>query len=757
MKITRRQRNLIRLSAIIAAPVLSIILLWLFNTAHLYAELGLRNLADERLGGMTLRKAGYIQYGYLVQSVNRGFRKLLNGDEPDEFPRVHLFVQESDIAELDSALPQSGGNYVAAKLFYKGKFNEVSARYRGDFAVHWGYFKRSWRIKTKRNNLFSGLRKFNLIVPKSGLLYSNYIGYEMARMLGVLAPRAELIFLNVNGHNRGLHLLVEQLTESTLRHANRLPGDIYSGDNLYGLDIWSGLESDNLFETPGLWEKSAVNNHYPDDHIYPLERLVDAVARGDKSAILALIDVEAFARLALWEQIGNSMHIDDAHNWRLYFDPGRGRFYPILWDGFPWRAHYLPENWEQLNWTPDMLLVGNRFKAVLLDTPEFMRVRNSVYAEFLESSQPDELMTMVRQLNKKMAPIADKEIAIIDEVGDWVTPAEAKERMAQLPALLAHLIKHLSDHMARAEVVTNAAPPMEPLLWAGEVRIRENTRINQPLVIAPGSRILLSQNVSLFIRQHVEIRGSEQNPVIIDSADSLPFGAIVIEGHPADNSAISWLQMKNGSGYKDDLREYSGMLSIHDVDGMKIENSHFKNNALVDDQIHIVYSEVTIKHSSFSNAPMDAIDLDMSKLTISDSLFTANGNDGLDLMGSSVWGENLTFSGNGDKGISVGERSQLDIADSSFSANQFGLQIKDDSSVTGRYLQFVNNATAIDAYAKNWRYEQGGRGHFCESVFEKNGQRMTADKKSLIQESPNCERKTVNEDHQPSDIGNDNG
>jgi hypothetical protein len=175
------------------------------------------------------------------------------------------------------------------------------------------------------------------------------------------------------------------------------------------------------------------------------------------------------------------------------------------------------------------------------------------------------------------------------------------------------------------------------------------------------------------------------------------------------------------------------MLSIHDVTDVEINHCDLSDNAHFDDQLHVVYSDVTINDCTFTAAPMDAIDLDMSTARISNSTFTGNGNDGLDLMGSKVKARNLTFKNNGDKGISVGERSLLDIEDSDFYDNGFAIQVKDDSLVTARRLSLTRNRTALNAYAKNWRYENGGFGVFCEIDFSENDKTVTTDKTSNLQ------------------------
>ena len=56
-------------SWLIVVPLLTALFVWGYRTAEMYRELGLRNLGDERLGGMTLHNAGVLQLRYLKQSL----------------------------------------------------------------------------------------------------------------------------------------------------------------------------------------------------------------------------------------------------------------------------------------------------------------------------------------------------------------------------------------------------------------------------------------------------------------------------------------------------------------------------------------------------------------------------------------------------------------------------------------------------------------------------------------------------------------
>ena len=64
-------------------------------------------------------------------------------------------------------LPHSGFEYVEGGMLYDGTIQEVDLRYRGDNVYHWGFWKKSWRVKTKRGALYKGLRKFNLVAPRT--------------------------------------------------------------------------------------------------------------------------------------------------------------------------------------------------------------------------------------------------------------------------------------------------------------------------------------------------------------------------------------------------------------------------------------------------------------------------------------------------------------------------------------------------------------------------------------------------------------
>ena len=67
------------------------------------------------------------------------------------------------------------------------------------------------------------MRAVNLNAPKMPDQVSGHISLVLARQLGLIAPRSEMVELFVNGENCGVHLLFEQMEEMTQGPAGRCP------------------------------------------------------------------------------------------------------------------------------------------------------------------------------------------------------------------------------------------------------------------------------------------------------------------------------------------------------------------------------------------------------------------------------------------------------------------------------------------------------------------------------------------------------
>src|SRR5262245_11315988 len=297
------------------------------------------------------------------------------------------------MARLDSDLPYSGYTFQDGQLMFRDGLHKVRVRYRGDFMVHWAYDKKSIRVKTAKNELFEGMRAFNLIVPKFPEQVNNYLGYRLAQRMGLISPRCELVDVSINGRNVGLCEFTEQLDENTLRHWHKLPGDVCSGDLVSKTAVWG--TTNRVFELPQAWEKIASD---PDHHAAsraPLQRLLallnEEPGEATEAALSALLDMDAFGAFGAFEVLTQTHHYDEYHNWRLYWDPCAQRFQPVIWDPIAWA----PDMRSATGARPNLDMVVSRLQVWLHRNGDCLAARQRTLSGFFASGAVDQFTAEV--------------------------------------------------------------------------------------------------------------------------------------------------------------------------------------------------------------------------------------------------------------------------------------------------------------------------------------------------------------------------
>lgn len=338
-------------------------------------------------------------FKYEIKKNINHIHSFLHNPSDINFKRMDIYITENNQRQLNSDLPVSGKKYVDGYAFYNDKLNPVKLRYRGDNAIHWMYEKKSWRVKTSRKNLYNGSRRFNVITPKLPSQINNIISYKLAEHLGLYTPKNEPISLYVNNIYQGLYYYIEQIDESFLRNNNLMPGDIYSGDNigLNNVKLFYPNFTFSLFETPSYWEKMSYNNHYQRTHDYPLKKLISIINNpriDDVSTLSSLIDIEMFARFSVFLSLTGSLHYGDTHNWRLYYDPWRQKFYPIVWDPVGWHP-----SWKV---TSDISsyqnIVTSKLLELLSSNNQFNAYKYNILHNFFSSNQDEKFLKEAREI-----------------------------------------------------------------------------------------------------------------------------------------------------------------------------------------------------------------------------------------------------------------------------------------------------------------------------------------------------------------------
>jgi hypothetical protein len=417
-------------SWVVTLPVTLIGGYWVFSTVERFHTYKVRynpvNKSELDFGNI----ARY-EIARLVQRIRVGVANNFRHNETN-LKRVHLLLSESEVARLEAHMPQSGFEYVKGRLLIDGKIEKANVKYRGDTFYRWAWDKKSMRIKTTKSNLLDGLRYSNLLAPRTVEQLNNHLSYRLANIMSLVAPATEIVRLFVNGEDRGVYIKVEQINELTLRRNRLMPGDIYRGE-IIGKDKFRGSNIKSLFDSPAVWDKVAINNHFDEHDIAPLTQLIDLVNRGSdpnaQAKLSEIMDMTVWGRYSAYETLTQSTHADDVHNWRLYYDPWRGKFLPVIWDTMGWhdqlrRASYKPE------------IIASSLMKVMFNNGDFIRARSLALKHFFDSGKDQLFLREVRQTIQSM----EKEI-VSDPFLNPPDPDEVKHHMSRLEQVIADVFE----------------------------------------------------------------------------------------------------------------------------------------------------------------------------------------------------------------------------------------------------------------------------------------------------------------------------
>jgi hypothetical protein len=255
-------------------------------------------------------------------------------------------------------------------------------------------------------------------------------------------------------------------------------------------------------------------------------------------------------------------------------------------------------------------------------------------------------------------------------------------------------------------------PQTKNIVLSGKIYVDKDIEYKnyQEITIKPGTTFVMGEGSSIVFFGKVNAIGTEDNHIKFVAKDiNKPWGSVIVQGQSTNGSEFKFVDFDSGSLATKNLINYTGQFNIHDSNNFIIENCTFKNNKIGDDNLHIAYSKGILSNSLFYNSGFDAIDVDISDIVIKNNVFYKSGNDGIDLMTTEAKILQNIISKSEDKGISVGEWSNATIDGNILYKNNIGVAVKDKSRVEIKNSLFIKSKTTmLDAYNKNWRYDEGG-------------------------------------------------
>ncbi|WP_157950305.1 CotH kinase family protein, partial [Vallitalea okinawensis] len=299
-----------------------------------------------------------------------------NPSNNSDLNSYYLNVDPNEFKSLSNDLPQSGEEYIDAYMKYEDEMHKVKLRFRGDNTWHWLYDKKSFRVKTKKDDLVEGVRKFNFVNPREKSMLVDYLEAELAKNMGILTAEVQPIRLFINNKYVGIYLSIDQTDESFLRNNKRLPSNLYVGE-VPG--IWNEAHK---------WEKFAEYNVMEENDFGDLEILIEKVNQTKDEIfpyeIEKILDLDKYINWYGHMEISGSLHVDSNHNNKLYFDPSSGKFEPIAWDTFGFSAHPVPMT--QLN------IPLNLLNYKILKNPKYVDEINQVIWRYTNNNKLSEYL-----------------------------------------------------------------------------------------------------------------------------------------------------------------------------------------------------------------------------------------------------------------------------------------------------------------------------------------------------------------------------
>lgn len=236
-----------------------------------------------------------------------------------------------------------------------------------------------------------------------------------------------------------------------------------------------------------------------------------------------------------------------------------------------------------------------------------------------------------------------------------------------------------------------------------------NWNLSQNLIIPEGysvicrarTRFNLSNSAKILSYSPLQFLGNEEEPIIIQSADSTGQGLVVINAY--NKSLLQYVHFYNLSNPSQAGWELTGAVTFYESP-VEVSHCKFVGNRS-EDGLNIIRSEFTIDNTLFSHTLSDAFDADFAKGKITNSSFLDCGNDGMDVSGSVIDIQDVLINGAGDKGLSAGENSQMKVNQIEIKDAEIAVASKDMSEIIIDNIKISNSKIGFTSYQKKPEFD----------------------------------------------------
>ncbi|MDQ3100844.1 MAG: CotH kinase family protein [Bacteroidota bacterium] len=265
---------------------------------------------------------------------------------------LEIKVKKGDLEQLQRVVDDArergvivpeGNEYVPAELTGPEGSFKAKIRIKGKLTDHVKGEKWSFRVISRKNGGFQGMRRFSLQHPGTRNYLHDWFYHQLMEGEGIIALRYGFIRLNFNGDDLGIYAYEEHFGPELLENNERLEGPIFRFDpGLYWEHRLNEMRKLKIDAPYAEYQAAAVDaygsNEIASDPVRLRQfeeavALIDGFRRGELTAS-QVFDADKIARRhAILDLIGGH-HSMDFSDVKFYYDPIARKIEPVAYESF---------------------------------------------------------------------------------------------------------------------------------------------------------------------------------------------------------------------------------------------------------------------------------------------------------------------------------------------------------------------------------------------------------------------------------------
>ena len=242
----------------------------------------------------------------------------------------------------EGILVRSKNDKVSAEIVYRGKTYPVRLRLKGDWTDHLIGDKWSFRVETKKDSAFLGMREFSLQHPRTRNYLNEFVFHEFLKFEKLPFLRYKFIPVSVNGKYLGIYALEEHFSKEFIENSKLREGPILRISDQDKRNEWNrnsilrneanflNTTENNADILTFNLDKIAKKNEITSQFKLGSEMLNKFLGKNIKTS--ELFDLSMTAKYFAVTDLLQSLTANTWYDMRFYLDPLTSRLIPIGYD-----------------------------------------------------------------------------------------------------------------------------------------------------------------------------------------------------------------------------------------------------------------------------------------------------------------------------------------------------------------------------------------------------------------------------------------